>query len=201
MDDILSGIESVGCFSKLRVTLRFPRLRIHLDQVDPGIHTLILKSMGKCHFRLLLIGVGERERIDVVLVSEIVLRSLDLLHVVAVVQRKIRLIDSTAVRSRCYLLDKGILLHDHFAVHRLDVSTGVETVDSSGKRILRGIILLHDRHFCLLAVVSDRDAAKHHFAFQFIQGQGDILALPVQDKVLRSTGFLHGIGPKKQVVE
>ena len=201
MDDILPGIEPISRLAELRIALRFPGLRIHFDQVDPGIHTLILKRMGERHFRLLLIGVREGKRENIVLVPVIVLRSLHLFHIVAVIQRKIRLIHSTSVCSRGHLFDKGILLHDHCAVRSLNICPGIKAVDAAGKRILCGVILLDDSNLSLLAVIFNGHASKDHFPGQVGERQCNILAFPVQDKVLRSTCFLHGIGSEEQVVE
>ena len=121
MDDICSGIKSIGRFAEFCITLGGSGFRIYLHQVDPGIHSLILESMGEFHLCLLVISVGETERIDIILVPVIVFRSLQFLHIIATTQRNIRRKHSTSVCTRCHLLNKGILLHHHCAVCSLDV--------------------------------------------------------------------------------
>ena len=201
MVDILPGIEAVSCFAELRIALGFPGLRVHLDEVDPGIHPLILECMGKCCFRLFIIGVGESERIHVLLVPVVVLRGLHFLHVIAVVDGQVRFECGAAVRPGRNLFYEGILLYDHLPVGGLDIRTGVKAINASRKRVLRGIVLLYHGDLRLLAVVFDRDAAEDHFPGQVCEGQGDVLALPIEDKVLRRTGFLHGVGTEEQVVQ
>ena len=131
MDDVLTGKKPIGRFDELRITLRCAGLLVHLGKVDPGVNTLINKSVAKSDFRLFLVGVIEGKTESICLVPYIILRSLDLFYIIAVVYRKVRLKNCASIRSCRGFFDECVFGHNDFAVCGLDVSPGIKPEDPS----------------------------------------------------------------------
>ena len=164
MDDVISCIHSINGTFKGSVSLGVSSgLFIFLDQMDRRIDTFILKRMGKCDGCLFIIGVHKCKREYILTISEIICRCLQLFHIIAVVDRQVCLIYSVSIGSGCCFFNQGIFSHYHIPGYVSDILCRIQSVNSSGQRVLCGIVLFHHRYACLLAVIGKGHISYCHF--------------------------------------
>ena len=164
MDDVFSCIHSINGTFKGSVSLGVSSgLFIFLDQMDRRIDTFILKRMGKCDGCLFIIGVHKCEREYILTISEIICRCLQLFHIIAVVDRQVCLIYGISIGYGCCFFNQGIFSHHNIPGYVSDILRRIQSINSSGQRVLCGIVLFHHRYACLLAVIGKGHISYCHF--------------------------------------
>ena len=164
MDDVFPCIHSINSAFKGSIPLCFlSGLFIFLDQMDCRIDTFIFKRMGKCDGSLFIIGVLKSEREYILTISEIICRCLQLFHIIAVVDRQVCLIYSVSIVSGCCFFNQGIFSYHNIPGYVSDILRRIQSIDSSGQRVLCGIVLFHHRYACLLAVIGKGHISYCHF--------------------------------------
>ena len=164
MDDVFPCIHSVNSTFKGCIPLCFPSgLFILFDQMNRCIDTFILKRMGKSDGCLFIVGVLKSEREYILTVSEVVFRCLQLFHIIAVVDRQVCLIYSVSIVSGCCFFNQGIFSYHNIPGYVSDILRRIQPIDSSGQRVLCGIVLFQHRYACSLAVIGKGHISYCHF--------------------------------------
>ncbi len=159
-------------------------------------HSLVRKRVGECHRLFRIIRIGKRERINIIRISHIIRRSLNLLYLIAVTNRQIRRKSCRAVAAGRNTFDQSPFFHDHTARRVFNIARCIQTDHCIGKRSLGISIHFVYRNRSLLAVIGKRDRSKYRFNRLSSKGKRHRLALTRIIIICRCLCFFNHIGSK-----
>ena len=135
--NIFTGIQAIHCIFQCGIPLWncLVRLCVFFLQLDRGIHTLIDKGMGKCHFRFAVIGVRESEGVYILLISHIPFRGLDFFHIKRKSNGQIRRKDSFSILSSHRFFNQRSLRYHDTSIRIFNIASCIQAKHAAIQRI------------------------------------------------------------------